>query len=141
MKAKLQRTIFSDVQVLGTFELFDGDKKIFACKTLELPWKDNQHKISCIPKGQYKTLQRNSAKFGDHYHVLELGGGEVNGRDMILIHPGNFHTQLLGCILVGKAHADINRDGVLDVIESKNTLKALLHLAPQGFELNIAGEP
>lgn len=139
-RAYLKRADYSDKQVLGTLELYDGDNKLFECKTLELAWKDNQHQVSCIPKGTYKAVKRNSAKFHDHFHVLELDGSEVNGRDMILIHQGNYNTDIKGCILVGRAHSDINKDGYLDVIDSKNTLSSLNQIAPQEFELNITGD-
>jgi hypothetical protein len=64
------------------------------CHSIELPWKDNQHQVSCIPEGDYALGRRYSPKFGWH---LELK--RVPGRPNILIHPANdaLH-ELKGCI-------------------------------------------
>ena len=64
------------------------------CHSIELPWKDNQHQVSCIPEGNYAIRRRYSQKFGWH---LEVKG--VPNRSNILIHPANdaLH-ELKGCI-------------------------------------------
>lgn len=54
-------------------------------KTLELPWRDNKQRLSCIPKGTYKVVRRNSSKYGNHFHVTS-----VQNRSYILIHFGNY---------------------------------------------------
>jgi hypothetical protein len=72
----------------------------FQCFTLELPWKENQRKISCIPEGTYKVVHRTSPKYKEHLHVTG-----VPNRDLILIHTGNSAKDILGCILVGTAKA------------------------------------
>jgi hypothetical protein len=64
------------------------------CYTIELPWLDNQRRVSCIPEGEYVLQQRFSPKFGWHLHLKN-----VPGRALILIHPANDATkELLGCI-------------------------------------------
>lgn len=64
------------------------------CYTIELPWKNNQHQVSCIPEGSYLLAKRQSEKFGDHLLVKE-----VPGRSLILIHPANDALkELMGCI-------------------------------------------
>ncbi len=75
---------------------------------------------------------RTSQKYKRHFHVTN-----VPGRSYILIHPGNYHTQILGCILPGKSLVDIDGDGYRDVTSSKATLNKLLELAPDGFKLVI----
>ena len=70
------------------------------CDTLELPWKDNQRNISCIPEGVYKVrlrLARESAT-RDYLHLLVQ---DVPNRDWILFHRGNSAKDTSGCILVG----------------------------------------
>lgn len=94
-----------------------------AC-TLELPWNDNQSNISCIPAGYYIAQYRSSPSNGD---VIELKG--VPKRSYIQIHSGNYTRQIEGCILVGDSITDINKDGVLDVANSKETLNKLLSWA------------
>ena len=34
--------------------------------SIELPWKDNQTGVSCIPEGRYELVKRWSLKFGRH---------------------------------------------------------------------------
>lgn len=116
-------------QTLGEL-LFNGQE---VAKTLELAWNDNNNRISCIPTGIYKAVRRKSAKYGNHFHITN-----VPKRDFILIHNANYHYQLLGCIAVGKDHSDINKDGYLDVTQSKLTMQKLLKLLPLEFELVIS---
>lgn len=128
MKIKLTRLSDNKFQTLGILTLENG--KIY--NTLELPNKQNQKKISCIPKGTYKVVKRKSAKYGDHFHVTN-----VPNRDFILIHHGNYYTDILGCILVGKGLFDLNKDGQLDVTSSKQAMKELNAALPKSFELEI----
>jgi hypothetical protein len=44
---------------------------------------------------------------------------------------------ILGCILVGTGLADINKDGKLDVTNSKVAMQKLLDKYPKGFDLEI----
>ena len=62
--------------------------------SIELPWKDNHTRVSCIPEGKYELVKRWSPKFGWHLQVLN-----VPQRSYILIHPANDATlELKGCI-------------------------------------------
>jgi hypothetical protein len=73
-------------------ELRCGGKTI--CFTIELPWLQNQHNISCIPEGRYELRKRFVQKFGLHLLVVD-----VPERSWILIHPAtDAKTQLKGCI-------------------------------------------
>ena len=64
------------------------------CHTIELPWKDNEHRISCIPEGKYELEKRYSIKFRWHLQLKD-----VKDRDLILIHPANDAIrELKGCI-------------------------------------------
>lgn len=133
MKVLLTRVDYLDKQTLGKLTLLDEEgKEIYSCHTLELPWKDNEPKVSCIPKGEYKVIPRWSAKFKEHFHILD-----VPNRSWILFHAGNYYTQIEGCILVGQGLSDINGDGYLDVTNSKVAMLKLLDLAPDGFDLII----
>jgi hypothetical protein len=124
----IKRLSDDGVQTLGIMTLPNG--KVY--HTLELAWKNNNRKVSCIPKGKYKVRKRTSAKYGEHFHILD-----VKNRDFILIHFGNYHTDILGCILPGKGLADINKDGRLDVTGSRQAMKELLSTLPKEFELEI----
>ena len=66
----------------------------FICKTIELPWKENQKKVSCIPEGKYLLKKRYSAKFKWHIEIMD-----VSNRSSILFHPANNALkELNGCI-------------------------------------------
>ena len=119
-------------QTLGRLFLFDGLDLIFECCTLELPDKDNKRNISCIPTGEYNVKIRESEKYGLHYQVEN-----VMMRDYILIHPANYYKQLRGCIAVGQDFYDINKDNHQDITYSRKTLKEMLNIAPNGFNLII----
>lgn len=73
-------------------ELFFNGKKI--CNTIELPWKENQKRVSCIPEGIYRVRKRFSPKFKWHLEIFK-----VRNRDFILFHPANNALkELNGCI-------------------------------------------
>lgn len=84
----------------------------FWCHTLELPWRDNRRKESCIPAGNYNVVLRKSPKFGWTYWVQN-----VPGRSWILFHSGNFagdvkaglQSHVEGCILLGLSKGLIGR--------------------------------
>ncbi len=77
-------------------QLLDGENKRLAV-TLELPWRGNQHGISCIPPGEYVAHRRMSPK--RHYELFELA--DVPDRSNIEIHIGNLPSDTEGCILLG----------------------------------------
>lgn len=129
----IERYDSGPTQTLGRlFVLEDGYRSIYNCDTLELPWKQNNLRVSHIPVGTYRVVKRQSPKFGLHFHLTNTGK-----RSFILIHVGNTYKDIEGCILVGKDLKDINGDGHLDVIKSKETLADLLGLMPSSFELKI----
>lgn len=73
-------------------DLYVDDNSI--CHTIELPWKDNRKRQSCIPEGTYLLCFRKSSKFGEH---IEVSG--VLHRKLILFHPANDAArELNGCI-------------------------------------------
>lgn len=133
MNVKIQRIFQNDFQSLGIWTIYDAlDFPLWECRTLELPWKDNQKRISCIPLGKYTVIKRRSKKYGWHFHITN-----VPNRALILTHNANFVRQLLGCVAVGLAHTDIDGDGLRDVTRSKATMKDLLKILPDEFELEI----
>lgn len=62
--------------------------------TIELPWRENKKRMSCIPEGTYILRKRYSEKFKWHFVLLD-----VPNRSCILIHPANdAQKELQGCI-------------------------------------------
>lgn len=142
MRAELCRQYY-EKQTHGTLTVYDEDsgEEVFKCRTLELPWKDNQRNISCIPEGYYDVITRQSPKYGLHLHVTE-----VPDRSLILFHWGNYagsmnprtgQSDIRGCILVGEKFIDLDGDGLADITNSRKTMKALMDVAPKGFVLHV----
>jgi hypothetical protein len=89
MELVLIRTYFPD----GTNGKLECDGK-FICYTIELPWKNNEKRVSCIPEGKYFIRKRYSPKFKWHLEVVD-----VENRSLILFHPANNALkELNGCI-------------------------------------------
>lgn len=88
----ITRTSENDKSVTG--EVFVNG--IFACHSLELPWKNNASYISSIPSGTYDAILRYDK--ADKWRLQLLN---VPGRSGIQLHVGNWPTQIEGCVLVG----------------------------------------
>lgn len=126
-KLTLKRINSSSECVLGVLEL--DDKEV--CKTLELPWRDNQKGISCIPAGEYKLSPYPSSRFGEVYIV-----NNVPNREGILIHVGNTVDDIEGCILVGDSYGKLNgKKAVLNSRQAFNLLKETL--GEEEYLLNV----
>lgn len=112
MKVVLQRKYYTD-GTHGTI-LVDGNP---VCETIELPWLNNQRRVSCIPEGSYVLRKRFTQKFKWHL-ALEA----VKGRSGILIHPANdAQKELLGCIAPVLYHTGIGKG-----VYSRKSLDLLL---------------
>ncbi len=85
----LIRTYFPE----GTNGKLECEGKLI-CNTIELPWKNNEKRVSCIPEGKYFIRKRYSQKFKWHIEVVD-----VENRSLILFHPANNALkELNGCI-------------------------------------------
>jgi hypothetical protein len=132
---------YQEKQTKGEAMVVLKDVDPYQFKTLELPWLNNQRRISCIPEGQYKCVKHKSPKFGNSFWVKD-----VPGRSEILIHVGNYAASknpktgvpdTLGCILPGVAFADIDGDGYADITSSGAVMKKLYEIMPDEFNLII----
>ncbi len=129
MKTATITRIPDDKQTVGALSVDDGD---FSCHSLELKWLNNQNLVSCIPTGEYTCKYTRSTRLselhGGDYYTYEILN--VPGRGGVRIHSGNFGYKAdgkpdsKGCPLLGSDYKDINGDGVLDIVNSKNTVKA-----------------
>lgn len=127
---KLER-VYLETETLGSIYGPDG---ALICKTLELPWKENKRSISCIPEGTYDVIKQ-PPKPSRNYAYFRLP--HVPDRDGILIHKITFVKDLQGCIGIGSRFADLNKDGVPDMVESGIKLQWLVDHLPDEFELTI----
>jgi hypothetical protein len=135
MHAVLSRR-YGDKETRGCLYVFEGDLSLLDVKTIELPYKGNQTNISCIPPGRYKCKKKISPTKGECISVLD-----VPGRSNILIHSGNYASGLVvdtqGCILPGLFFTDINKDGGIDVAESRRALNMLMFVLSNEFDLLV----
>ena len=67
-------------------------------QTLELPWRNNQRSISCIPTGTYEVRMTHSPKFGGLMPEIT----NVYGRSHILMHPARRAENVEGCVGTGE---------------------------------------
>ena len=122
-------------QTIGTMQVFGSTSTpIFDCKTIELPWKNNQKSISCFHKGEYECEKVGPTASIPYPHIWIKN---VEGREGIKIHRANFVRQLRGCIGVGDKHIDIDKDGEKDVTNSTKTLDKLMAILPNKFKLEV----
>jgi hypothetical protein len=137
------KRIYQEKGTLGNLTIFDdSDKKlgydplVYSCKTLELPNKNNERQISCIPEGGYDVVKIISPTKGACFLLKN-----VPGRTAIEIHIGNFASgkkvDTQGCILPGLRYLDMNADGTIDIVESTKAMGKLLQLLPNTFKLKI----
>lgn len=126
--------------------LIKKDNDSYQCKTLELPWKNNKSQVSCIPEGTYPVKVRYSKKYGTHLHIQN-----VPGRDLILIHWGNYAgsinpksglPDIKGCLLVGKYYDDISGDGIDEILTSKSVFNRIMEFVKDELgemEIEVCG--
>jgi hypothetical protein len=142
MKEILLKRFSDDTkQTLGVLSFIKNDGQLFVCKTLELPWKNNQSNVSCIPAGSYtcKYTKSNRMSMEKGRDIFTYEVLNVPGRGGIRIHSANYFFQLLGCIALGDAHQDINSDNEQDVVHSGATIAAFENqLQKQDFKLTIS---
>ena len=120
----------------GMESLFLHDS--FKCNIFELPWRNNERNISCIPSGIYNLVP---AKWrGKDVFLIK----DVDGRTGVLTHWGNFagdvlkgfKSDTLGCLLTGSKWGWIN--GQRAVLLSRVTFRNLwFHFNGEPFTLQI----
>lgn len=135
MKLLLIRTVSDDQGTFGQLEV-NGVK----LHSGELPWRANQHEVSCIPNGLYSCVWAYSPHFKKElYHVQN-----VRDRDSILIHPANymgdkskgFKSDLEGCISLGMS---LGSGGQRTLLRSTEALKLFEdYLNKVTFDLEIS---
>ena len=98
-------------------------KGIPICKSIELPWRNNETGRSCVPEGRYELKPHYTDRFGRHYLLKD-----VPGRQLILIHPFNHALkESRGCLVpvetlsgAGKGYGSRNAlDRLLEISRSQ----------------------
>ena len=122
LKGILTRESSTDQGTFGIFAL--GDLVLYS---LELPWKDNQPNVSCIPVGVYSATMTFSQRFKKQMYLIET----IPDRGGIRIHSANFagddtkgfKRQLNGCIALGEKVGIM--DGQRALLLSKPAIRRL----------------
>lgn len=146
------------VETLGS--IYDLSRNII-CKTMELPWRNNQkddpntpiNEASCIPEGLYIFEKQAPGTFGRYYgyfraraiqgRTINKSALDANKKPMssILMHRITYVKDLLGCIGIGSRFFDFNKDGWPDMAESGKKLEWMYQNMPDVFELEIKKKP
>lgn len=134
MKLIVERFSDNGQETLSNITLVDNGAIVYSCCGMELPDKQNQRKISCIPKGEYDCIKVGSTAAIPYVHLSILN---VPNRSGICIHKANFVSSLRGCIAVGDKFVDINKDGLKDITNSGKTFNVLMTLVPNAFKIEI----
>ena len=132
MELILKRTRFLEDRILGNISVRDEEGVKWTFQTLELPDRDNQKEVSCIPAGSYDGVKRWSKKYKNHFMLLD-----VPDREGILIHVGNYPRDTRGCILVGTDVRDIDNDNRPEVVNSKTAMERLNILLKNEQDIKI----
>lgn len=71
-----------------------------------------------IPVGTYECEFTFSPKFQKNMYLIK-----VPNMEGIRIHSGNYYYDSEGCVMLGKSLSDLNRDGEVDLISSRDAIK------------------
>ena len=132
IQVQLIRTIDNGVETTGKLYI-TGDQH-FACDTLERTYANNQRGISCIPAGKYICVKKDATEAIPYQHVSITN---IPNRSGVAIHSGNHFFHSKGCILVGLMGKDINKDGQVDILQSRDTFIKLMNVLTDEFTLSI----
>ena len=106
---------------------------ILFCVTLELPWRDNQRNISCIPDGVYDAVKYVSPTYGLTIKIIN-----VPGRSDILLHYGNYKRNTQGCILIARSYGDSTEQDEGMICNSKvvyRQFQEIIRKLPEGEKI------
>jgi hypothetical protein len=96
--------------------------------TLELPYRNNQNRVSCIPPGTYECDRAIDRYTSGGLHIPQTYEvTHVPSRAGVLIHVGNTVRDTHGCILLGEEFGILNGD--LALLESRKAFARFLGLA------------
>ena len=137
VKVTLERTESTDEGTFGRIVL--GERVFY---TLELPWRDNQSNISCIPLGIYRWVWGFSSRFKRPMY-LAIG---VENRTGVRIHSANlagdtergFKSQLNGCIALGDPIGRLgNQRAILLSAKATREFEQLMDRKPFIMEIKL----
>lgn len=125
----------------GSFGVFVSSCLGFLSNSAELPWRDNEGFVSCIPTGVYTAKVQHSPKFGRDLYRLE--DKQTSPRSAILMHEGTWagdrkkglKYNFDGCIGLGKGYSD-NLQGQQAILNSATALREFMEFT-NGEDITI----
>lgn len=120
-------------RALGTLYVKNAGVQLYSCRSVELPWKNNDTGESCVPAGTYPMVLEYSPAFRRKLWELKL----VPGRSECKIHGANYPRQLRGCIAPASMLSDIDKDGKLDAAASGKALSEFMAAMGKAIESRI----
>lgn len=111
----------------GTHGVIEDAEGNVICSTIERPWLNNAHGVSCVPDRDYPCEPHIKSNNGQHCWELQ----NVPDRTGILIHTGNTEGDSEGCIIVGLVATEQG------VGQSQAALDLLHQKLPSTFTLKI----
>ena len=97
-------------------------KVLYNGYVLELAWRDNARRVSCVPAGVYPLKLEHSPKFGRKLWEAY----EIPKRSETKFHNGLTHKSSEGCYITGEYPFDITGDSLEDVLGSKDALQEFM---------------
>ncbi len=144
VRLRLLRTSDNGVETLGKYSILDENgNAMFGLHCLELAWKNNEKRISCIPAKIYEVqkLETTAELATSRLNYPHFWIKNVKDRSGVKIHSANYVRELLGCQAPGVNAADIDGDGQIDVTQSRKALKEMLKVLPENFLMEITYAP
>ncbi len=130
--------VYMPEETLSSLYVFNGEFQAFKCKGLEPAWLDNQRGKSCIKEDTYWVVKEATSP-GHPYPHFRVE--DKHGRKNVLWHGGNYYSDSQACYLPGSSFGDRNKDGVLDVLNSRKTLQTLYDMLPDKFQCTYREKP
>jgi hypothetical protein len=122
----LSRFAYASFGTYGRLMLEECDIVFY---TVELPWRSNLPKISCIPEGIYRFCREEfTREDGTKYETYQVL--DIPGRSRIFLHIANWPGELKGCIGIGLYPSADERNHVWGV--SQSTLAHAEFMAAMG---------
>ena len=140
LQVRLDNPKSRDKQIISLVHILNDDQTLYTCYLIERPWLNNRKMESCIPLGVYPLKKRRAGENGsrighDHLEVMN-----VYNRSGIKWHIANYVRDLLGCGAPGLVIRDLDRDGLIDVSQSRAALEDILGILPDECILTIIKE-
>lgn len=117
-----------------TYGVLAFDRYVF--QTIELPWLDNKHGVSCVSIGTYQLFKHDSEAHPKTWALVNPDLGVIHFPDpahpafrvACLLHSANWAFQLQGCIGVGVTRGVLQ--GQPAILRSREALAQIQALVP-----------